>query len=67
MDLILIIIYVFELKLKSILFYLGLPLPGRENGDTAFFCNINEKKLHEYPGYNVPSHPDAVDVRIIID
>lgn len=39
-----------------------LPLPGRENGINDYFhCNINERKLHEYPGFNAPCPPDIVD------
>ncbi|XP_015364683.1 PREDICTED: zinc finger CCHC domain-containing protein 8 homolog [Diuraphis noxia] len=39
-----------------------LPLPGRENGINNYFhCNINEKKLHEYPGFNAPCPPDFID------
>ncbi|XP_022168152.1 zinc finger CCHC domain-containing protein 8 homolog [Myzus persicae] len=39
-----------------------LPLPGRENGINDYFhCNINERKLHEYPGFNAPCPPDFVD------
>ncbi|KAE9522262.1 hypothetical protein AGLY_017335 [Aphis glycines] len=39
-----------------------LPLPGRENGTNDYFhCNINERKLHEYPGFNAPCPPDVID------
>jgi len=50
------------------IFFLALPLPGRENGTNDFFhCNINEKKLHEYPGFNAPCPPDVVDVRFFFN
>jgi len=43
--------------------FLGLPLPGRENGINDYFhCNINERKLHEFPGFNAPCPPDVIDV-----
>ncbi|XP_026816970.1 zinc finger CCHC domain-containing protein 8 homolog [Rhopalosiphum maidis] len=39
-----------------------LPLPGRENGINDYFhCNINERKLHEFPGFNAPCPPDVID------
>lgn len=50
-----------------ILCYLGLPLPGRENEDNnIYYCNINENKLHKYPGFNAPCSPNVVDVSIFI-
>lgn len=49
-----------------LLFYSGLPLPGRQNdiSDTVF-CNINKRKLHEYPGFNAPPPANYVDVSIV--
>lgn len=47
----------------NILFCVGVPLPGRENEeDDIFNCRINEKKLHEYPGFNAPFPSDCIDV-----
>jgi len=48
-------------------FNLGLPFPGKGKAENnIFFCNLNERKLHKYPGFNAPCPPGVVDVRIIL-
>ncbi|XP_025208630.1 zinc finger CCHC domain-containing protein 8 homolog isoform X2 [Melanaphis sacchari] len=39
-----------------------LPFPGKNTGTNDYFhCNINERKLHEFPGFNAPCPPDVID------
>lgn len=48
--------------------YLGVPLPGNKNGENDIcYNNIDEKKLHEFPGFNAPYPPDAVDVKTLFN
>lgn len=30
-----------------------------------YYYNIDEKKLHEYPGFNAPNPPDVLDVKTL--
>lgn len=48
-----------------LLFLTGLPFPGREKHTSdAVYCNVNKRKLHEFPGFNAPPPVNSIDVSI---